>query len=229
MEETKDEYFEKIELTEDESQIFNKLKGCSNILNDYEDFQQDREKHFALWKIGGALSHDLYERLTERGIEVKFNKYCLKNRTHTIPEGPSNPEWHEHIDVIHGMVSFIEFKHVHDDIGDVTLGVEYKFEVYCKRRSRPGIIYKTPAFIKRTQNGWWVNYFEINKETDKQCAALLKHIESQAICVPKDIGIAFEYLWDQAAVGQEIGDFKNKLKDIANWIEATECRRPDWF
>ncbi len=228
MEETKDDYFEKIELTEDESQIFNKLKECSRILSDYEDFQKDREKHFSLWKTGGGLSYDLYKRLTERGIDVKFNKYCLRNRTHTIPDGPASPEFHEHIDVIQGIVSFIEFKHAHDEIGDVTLGVECKFEVYCKRRSKPGLVYRTPAFIKRTQNGWWVNYFE-NKETDKQCSALLKHIDSQAICLPKDVGLAFESLWNQAAEGLEIGDLKNKLKEIANWIEATEQSRPDWF
>lgn len=229
MEETKDAYFEKIELTEDESRIFNKLKECSRILSDNENFQQDREKHFALWKVGGVLSYDLYKRLTEKGVEVKFNKHCLRNRTHTIPDGPSSPEFHEHIDVIQGMVSFIEFKHAHDEIGDVTLGIECRLDIYCKRRSSPGFIYKTPAFIKRTSNGWWVSYFEINKETDKKCSDLLKHIESQAICLPNDIGLAFDYLWEQAAEGLEISDFKNKLKEISNWIEATEYSRPNWF
>jgi hypothetical protein len=229
MDEPKDDYFEKIELTEDESQIFNKLKECSRILSDYDDFQQDREKHFSLWKTGGVLSYDLYKRLTERGIDVKFNKYCLWNRTYAIPDGPANPEFHEHIDVIQGMVSFIEFKHAHDEIGDVTLGIECQFDIYCKRRSSFDCIYKTPAFIKRTSNGWWVRYFEINKETDKKCSAILKHIESQAICLPNDIGLAFDSLWEQAAEGQEIGDFKNKLKELSNWIEATEHNRPDWF
>jgi len=225
----KDDYFNNIELTEDEQQIFHKLKECDNRLQNHDFIQNQRDEWMKLTNIGSKLSFDLYSKLTSRGVSVKFNNYCLKNMSNDVGGGPELLEFHDHIDVIKDIVSFIEFKHAHDDIGDVTLGIECNFEVYCKRRSSYGLIYRTPAFIKRTPNGWWVKYLKINKETDKQCSALLKLIESQAILLPKDVDLAFNYLWEKAKEGLEIGDFKNKLKEIANWIEVTEHGRPDWF
>lgn len=229
MEPLEDDYFERIELIEEEQALFHKLKEIASVLSNFDDFSRNRDKHFELWKTGGTFCYELYKKLIGRGVQVKFNKYCLKNRTETIPEGPSCEEFHQHIDVILGMVSFIEFKNVHDDVKDVSLGIECAFQVYCKRRSEPGFIYRTPAFILRTPGGWWVRYFEINQETDKQCSALLRHIDSQAICLPKDIGGAFERLWNKAADGLGIGDFKYELKKLADWIEVTEKGRPDWF
>jgi hypothetical protein len=224
-----DPLFEKIDLTEEEQQIFHKLKECDKKLQNFEFFTNQRDEWMKLNDIGGKLSFDLYSRLTARGIDVRFNKNCFMNRSKDVGGGPELLEFHKHLDVINDLVAFIEFKHVHDDAGDVTLGVECSFDVFCKRRSEPGLPYKTPAFIKRTPKGWWIHYFELNQETNKQCIALLKHIDSQAIIVPKGIELAFEMLWEQAAEGLEVGDFKRELNKISKWIELTESGRPDWF
>ncbi len=224
--------FEKIKLTEEEQVIFDKLKEYRVLFWD-NVHKGNRDDWVNSQPTGAALSYDLYTKLTSRGIEVKFNRDCLKNRFGNIGGGPESAKFHEHIDVIDNIISFVEFPLIHDEVGDVTLGARLNVEIYCKKRvDSDGNGFHTLVSFTRIPDGWESQVWEKKSLNGKDCSQFLYDLGSIDACILPEISVlkdVFECLWNEAAEGMDQGTLKTKLDDIAKWISATEKGRPKWI
>ncbi len=170
-------------------------------------------------KVLGKKAHQLHLKLKESGNEPKHHKYMYQNRS----VSPDTAEFYEHIHPVEDLLKFIDDPSANDDPIDQTIGAEFEFPVYSKRWGHEDN-YK----IKRTKDGWEVNYSAIGGNSDKTgYPYLFKNLEQDGIEYPNSLGKKMEWLWEEAKENGLSKDAVQKaLSELAEWISEVEKKSP---
>lgn len=211
---------EKIDLLDEEKNIFQKLK---TLANEFKELDYDHDRRMTRLSNAGDLAFELRNKLNNRGIQVKFEKDSLKNRSKCIKNGPESREFYDHPDIIVDLLRFVECPLVHDEIDDVTLGVIFSLFVWSKYEEKD-----IRFTIERTITGW-KSFLNIEYVDAKNCSKLLYALrEVYKISAPRDLESYFEITWEQAADGDLArGDLVARLQSLMNWISAAEKNKPE--
>ncbi len=167
----------------------------------------------------GKKAHKLHLELKKTGNEPKHHKYMYENRR----VSPDTLEFYEHIHPVEDLLKFIDNPSANDDPVDQTLGEEFEFPVYSSRWG-----HKDNYKIKRTKNGWKIDFLTIGGTSDKRgYPYLFKNFEQDGIEYPKSLGMRMEWLWERA---KEDGLSKERLQEelnrLAEWISEIEEKQP---
>ncbi len=114
--------------------------------------------------------------------------------------------------------------------GDINLNHPVPFNVFSRRWGHDDCYH-----IKRTINGWYVEYLANSGESEKDgTGAIFNILNHDSIFFPEEgVKYAFETLWNEADNNEmSVDELAMKLQEIADWISAVEKvtgdMQPSW-
>jgi hypothetical protein len=178
-------------------------------------FEQSRNLLFE----AAAAAHKLHLALKQRGKEPKHHDYMLKNRG--VP--PDNPEFYKQVHAMQDLLSFLENPNANNDPVDQTLGAEFEFIVYSRRRN-DNDTYR----ITRTEDGWDVRHIVIGGPCDSGGHPFLfQNFDQDFISYPSRLDWRLTWLWEQAKEqGLSFNEVQQGLQELADWVSETERSAP---
>ena len=207
-----------INLDEHQKKLRDEIKEeLSDIRKEMEEYRlNDYKKKI---KELGKKAHELHIQLKNAGNEPKHHKYMYENRG----VSPDTPEFYEHIHPIEDLLKFIDNPNANDDPIDQTIEEEFNFPVYSRRWG-----HNDKYKIKRTKNGWEVNYLGIGGNGDKSgYPYLFKNLKHDGIEYPSSLGLRMEWLWKRAKEdGLSKKEVQEEFNNLAKWIKEIEKKQP---
>ncbi len=207
-----------VKLNEHQQKLRNEIKKELNeIRQDMSEYKLDNIT--SKIKDLGKKANKLHIELKNTGNEPKHHKYMYENRQ----VSPDTPEFYEHVHPVEDLLKFIDNPNANDDPIDKTIGEEFEFPVYSRRFGHEDN-YK----IKRTKDGWEVNYWAIGGNSDKAgYPYLFKNLEQDGIEYPNSLGKKMEWLWEEAKEnGLSKDEVQKALAELAEWISEVEKKSP---
>lgn len=204
----------KVQLNENQEKLYEQVKQELLKIKE-EQFTDTRDRIKAL----GKKAHELHISLKQTGNEPKHHKYMYENRGVSA----DTIQFYEHIHPVEDLLKFINDPTANDDPIDQTVGEEFDFPVYSRRWG-----HKDHYRIKRTKDGWEVNYLTIGGNGDKAAYPyLFKNLEQDGIEYPRSLGKKMEWLWEEAKEnGLSKDEIQEALNDLADWISEVERKSP---
>lgn len=208
-----------IELTPGECELKNKIEEKMVKIKDSLAQYRIDDTIPELIEEMGNYAHELHESLEKRGITPKHHKYMAKNRG--VP--PEDKSFYYHVHPVEDLLAYIEDEHANDEPEDQTIGEEFDFRVYSNSWG-----HEDNYRIKRTRDGWDVNFCCIGGPCDKGGSPFLyENLNHDSIQYPKDFSGWLEWLWDQAASKSLSKDeVQTALQELADWVSCTEKNAP---
>ena len=196
-------------------------------------FAEEYQKH------PGMLDHTRLNKIFEVNkpvIEILhwgmlpiLNKWLMIN-SRRIPED-NLIDFYDHFDMMTALLKEINGEgDTMNTKSDLTLNKELKFSVYTRRHG-----FEDTYRIKRTVDGWRVDFISINGDCDKEGGeALYTNLSHDCVFFPEDgVRYAMKKLWEQADEGElSFEELQDRLQQIADWISHVEAAvgeaQPDW-
>lgn len=202
------------------SEIEAELEKIRKLFSEEGSYSSDRDKINSLIKDLGRKAHTLHNELKNAGNEPKHHKYMIENRRVSV----DSPEFYEHIHPVEDLLKFIGDTSANDDPVDQTIGEEFDFPVYSKRWGHPDN-YK----IKRTKNGWEVEFLNGGKCDKSGRPYLFKNLEHDGIEYPSSLGQRMKWLWERAKEdGLSKEQVQQHFNELAKWISDMERSQPQF-
>lgn len=134
-----------------------------------------------------------------------------------------DPQFYYHVHPVEDLLAYIKDKNANDETEDQTIGLEFDFCVYSNSWG-----HENNYRIKRTKDGWYVNFLSISGNCDKRGNPVLyENFNHDSIQYPNDFGSWLEWLWDQAASkGLSKDEVQTALQELADWVSCTEKNAP---
>ncbi|WP_158498974.1 hypothetical protein [Methanosarcina barkeri] len=167
----------------------------------------------------GNYAHQLHMLLKERDCEPQHHKYMVENRGLQ----PCDPQFYNHIHPVEDLLAYLEDPHANDDPIDQTIGEGFEFRIYSRRWG-----HKDTYKIKRTENGWIVDFPLIGGPCDKGGRPFLfENFHHDSIQYPNALDSWMKWLWEQAASkGLSKEQVQTALQELADWVNNTEKNTP---
>ncbi|MCK4606819.1 MAG: hypothetical protein KAU35_05940 [candidate division Zixibacteria bacterium] len=166
----------------------------------------------------GKMAHQLHMALKGRGHKPNHHKYMIKNR-----DMPSDdPEFYMHVHPVEDLLAFIKDPHANDDPEDQTIGHEFTFVWFSKRRNR-----SETNKLTRTETGWDILATLRGPCNKAGRPFLYSNFTNDMIHYPAELEGYLEWLWVQASEqGLPHEVVQEALEQLANWVEATSHSAP---
>lgn len=181
--------------------------------------QCDLDSYQEKLKLMGSKAHELHMSLKEAGKEPKHHRYMIQNRGMKS----DHKEFYYHIHPVEDLLAFIENIHANDDPEDITIGIEFKINVFSRRWG-----HDDTYTLKRIESGWDIRFISRGGESDKQGnPALFEILDADSINYPAALGEYLEFLWYQAeAEGLTEVEIQEYINKLGEWISITEKNSP---
>jgi len=207
---------DEFKLTEEEKAMRSKLEqqwSAFKIHADYED------RTAALQEMRD-LAVKLHKSLKKNKQEPRHHQYMIDNRGLE----PDDPEFYLHLHPIEDLIKYTYDPHANDDPDDKTIGEDFDITIVSRRWNA----HDTYTF-KRTESGWYVKGVGEGGPCDFTASPLFYELlRHDSVVYPRDVGEWFEWLWMRAKdKGLSKEAVQEGLKDIADWINATEHNVPN--
>ncbi|MDR1019792.1 MAG: hypothetical protein LBL73_03455 [Synergistaceae bacterium] len=219
---------ERIELTNDEQELFDIIKNHVKTLRDsYRSDSNNESDSEKIYKDMSEKAHELHIKLKKRNFEPKHHRYMLKNRGVPVDD----ERFYFHIHPVEDLIAYVNDPDANNEPEDSTIGEKFDFRIYTRRW---GYDHYT---LTRTQNGWTLeggSAFSA-QPVDKTCESFEKTyaeigitrvLQHDNVSYPYNIGIFFELIWDKAAEGADKEAVQKALNDLAEWISLCEKTVP---
>ncbi|MDP8239848.1 MAG: hypothetical protein P9X24_12225 [Candidatus Hatepunaea meridiana] len=208
----------KVELTPEQEKLRDDIKTDIDKALDMIDRRETRGITNLVNEMA-KKAHQLHIELKDAGNEPVHNKYILKNRG----VDPTDLEFYNHIHPVEDLLAFLEDVNANVEPVDVTIGEEFEFKVYSDRLG-----YKDVYRLKRTDIGWYINYFGIEGQCDRSGFPILyRNLQHDSIQYPQQLEDWIEQIWFKAKdEGLTKEQVQKALDDIAEWISKIEKLAP---
>lgn len=234
---------------------FDKVNGCFKLKNKakekiivyirkHEEFRDTgtEEQYIKLFKsieIDSEqsqfnLNSDDFNRVIDELLELapalhwkhqpEYEEYLLIN-SGIIPEDNLNTfynHYHRIEDLYWVLTKNEKKKKIKTMLGDVNLNQEFDFKVYSQRWG-----HYDNYLVKRTLEGWEVNFLMTGGKGDKEGSAIIYCLEHDSITYPVDISSYFRAIWKYADNNYvKVDKIRAYMQKVGDWISTTEKKRP---